>query len=246
MKRLLTFGCSFTGYEFPTWAHLLADSYDEFENWGAMGVGNRAIAERIAEALAHGKIDQDTTVVVQWTTPYRHDFHKQVMQGMPWRTRGNLFNQPDLYDRRWVENFYDPNSYLMHSLNHMILAQELLANTGCTWYMTSIEDYSRLIEQHPSLRRYNWQRYPDKWLPLLTPVDPKLSWNSIDNTENHPGILQYLQWLKTTPLPLTESADTWARELETLYKTSAHREDLLYKIRTHRYKTIWPHPLHGL
>jgi len=36
MKRLFTFGCSFTHFDWPTWANLLGldNEYDLCENWG--------------------------------------------------------------------------------------------------------------------------------------------------------------------------------------------------------------------
>lgn len=246
MKRLLTFGCSYTGYEFPTWAHLLGLSYDYFENWGLMGTGNRSIAERIAEAHAHGKIDSNTTIVVQWTTPYRNDFHKTVDQGLPWRTRGNLFNQPYLYDRKWVDNFYDETSYLMHTLNAIVLAQGLLQSTGCTWYMTTNTNYDKLIEDHPRLQNYKWVTHPDHWLMPIGPTNPNQAWSTRDYAELHPGIMQYLEWLKTTPLQPSEQADLWANELESNRIKYSYREDLLAYIRNHKKEPVWPHQLHGL
>ena len=48
-SRLFVFGCSFTMYEWPTYADFLGYEFDQFENWGFPGLGNRAIAERVAE-----------------------------------------------------------------------------------------------------------------------------------------------------------------------------------------------------
>ena len=45
MKRLITFGCSFTDYSWPTWADIIAlDREVEYENWAIGGGGNQQIA----------------------------------------------------------------------------------------------------------------------------------------------------------------------------------------------------------
>ncbi len=40
--RLITFGCSFTDYSWPTWADIIARDLDcEYENWAIGGGGNQ-------------------------------------------------------------------------------------------------------------------------------------------------------------------------------------------------------------
>ena len=57
-SRLFTFGCSFTMYAWPTYADFLGYSFDEYENWAFPGLGNRAIAERIAECHVKNKFTE--------------------------------------------------------------------------------------------------------------------------------------------------------------------------------------------
>ena len=66
-KRLFTFGCSFTSYLWPTWADILGLEFTSANNWGHSGLGNRAIAERVAEAHAHFNFTKDDVIIVQWT-----------------------------------------------------------------------------------------------------------------------------------------------------------------------------------
>lgn len=49
MDRLYTFGCSYTSWNWPTWADIMSLEANYYENWGHAGLGNRAIAERVAE-----------------------------------------------------------------------------------------------------------------------------------------------------------------------------------------------------
>lgn len=181
MKRLFTFGCSYTWFMWPTWADLLSVEFDQYENWGHVGLGNRAIAERIAECHAKHKFTADDTVIVQWSTTLRHDWHsdRPVVNPPGWQTGGNAFSEINIkfYNEDWYSKFYSEKSWTMHTLNSILLAQGLLESTGCTWRMTSIGDIRKLgadidkdvwnyeriaISPQELLATYVlWKRYPE-------------------------------------------------------------------------------------
>lgn len=149
MKRLFTFGCSYTSYCWPTWADFLSTEYDEFQNWGLSGIGNRAIAERIAEAHAKNQFTKDDTIIVQWSTHLRNDWwHMTSLPDRPgtWKTSGSIFNyiNAKLYDKKWITTFFFEPAFFMHTLNHIMLTQGLLESTGARWFMTSIGDLRNL------------------------------------------------------------------------------------------------------
>lgn len=145
MKRLFTFGCSYTSYSWPTWANLLSIDYDEFYNWGLAGLGNRAIAERVIEAHQRHTFTKDDVIIIQWSSHLRNDWyheHSLPERRSNWKTAGSIFNylnQP-LYDQKWVDTFFYEPAYLMHTLNNIGLTQGFLKAIGCEWYMTSIGD----------------------------------------------------------------------------------------------------------
>ena len=57
MKRLFVSRMfSFSNYAWPSWADMLGQEFDIFENWAFPGLGNRAIAERVAEIHARNKL----------------------------------------------------------------------------------------------------------------------------------------------------------------------------------------------
>lgn len=145
MSRLFAFGCSYTSYSWPTWANLLSFEYDEFYNWGLAGLGNRAIAERVAEANVRYKFTREDTIIVQWSSHIRNDWWHQTSlpeRHAGWKTAGSIFNyiNASLYDEKWIKTFFFEPAYLMHTLNHISLTQEFLNSIGCKWYMTSIGD----------------------------------------------------------------------------------------------------------
>lgn len=143
---LYTFGCSYTYYNWPTWADILGLEFAPFNyNWGYPGLGNRAIAERVAECHARNTITENDTVIVQWSSPIRHDWMRADLlskEGTKWRTHGSIFSRENerIFDKKWLDIFWDEKTYLIHTLNNIILTQELLESTGCKWMMTSMND----------------------------------------------------------------------------------------------------------
>lgn len=149
MKRVFTFGCSYTTYSYPTWADFLHLDFDHVENWGLPGLGNRAIAERVAECHAKNKFTKDDIVIVQWSSHLRNDWYSantNIDRFAGWRTYGSIFNYHNakLYDKEWVDTFFYEPAYIMHTMNGIVATQALLNSTGCTWYMTSIGDIREL------------------------------------------------------------------------------------------------------
>lgn len=149
MNRLFTFGCSYTQYAWPTWANILSLEFNEFYNWGRSGLGNRAIAERVAEAHARYKFTKDDVVIIQWSSHLRNDWwHKYSLpeRGEGWKTCGSVFNMinGEIYDKNWIDTFFYEPAYFMHTLNNILLTQSLLKSVGCTWFMTSIGDIRNL------------------------------------------------------------------------------------------------------
>lgn len=149
MKRLFTFGCSYTKYMWPTWADLLLYDFDYGENWGKKGIGCRAIAERVAECHARNNFTSEDTIVIQWSTHLRNDFYlvkSPLKRPNGWQTYGSIISliNKEIYDKKWFDNFFYEPAYIMHCLNHMLLTQGLLKSTGCKWYMTSIGDWDKV------------------------------------------------------------------------------------------------------
>jgi len=145
MRRLFTFGCSYTSYSWPTWADLTGMDFEFSRNWGLSGVGNKAIAERVAEANIRYQFTEEDVVIVQWSSHLRNDFwhmHSLPERHTGWKTAGSIFNyiNEKLYDKKWINTFFFEPAYFMHTLNHISMTQGLLKSTGCKWYMTSIGD----------------------------------------------------------------------------------------------------------
>lgn len=235
MARLFTFGCSYTAYEFfPTWADMLGLEFDHYENWGVTGIGNRGIAERVAECHVKNKFTPDDIIIVQWTSHVRHDYFNPESQKRPtamgWKTSGNIFypGNRDVFTDTWIKDFFFEPAYVMHGLNSMILVQELLKSIGCIWYMTSVSEWTKLgsdlaftrgrgtnvpvdLRDHsPRFLPYVkviWEDHKDHWLEpiaLHATKTPELYWYF--NNAQRPGE----RYLELHPSP--EQHLLWLKE----------------------------------
>lgn len=147
MNRLFTFGCSFTNYCWPTWAELLALDYDYFENWGVSGIGNRGIAERVAECHAKNIFNENDTIIVQWSSHVRHDWYKDIYNKEENRIEGwGVYYDSTSYDKnkKILDFTFTDKAYIINTLNMIVLVQSLLESTKCNWVMTSIGDIRNL------------------------------------------------------------------------------------------------------
>ena len=117
--KLSVIGCSHTWYVWPTWADILSQEYDEYENWGSSGIGNFAIFHRCVEIADQYK--QGDKVIVQWTYPNRFDFHKR---GAGWYQGGNLANLHDHVQQVIAQVAFDEDSYAWQTENYIKLIKK--------------------------------------------------------------------------------------------------------------------------
>ena len=221
MKRLFVFGCSYTSWNWPTWADLYAQEFDYYENWGLPGLGNRAIAERVAECNFKNKFTEDDTVVIQWSSHLRHDWLKFTEDDHEsWKTKGSIFNYHNVekFSKHFLDTFFDEKAYFLHTLNNILLTTGLLKSTKCKFFMTSISKLNTLgsdiphqdghgenIRNNPKLsnawEEFGLQEYSkifeeDHW---LQPIGlhgwnrPDLSWWFTDDSNN--------KWVELHPSP---------------------------------------------
>ena len=149
MRRLFTFGCSFTYFYWPTHADLLGEQFDELHNWGLSGLGNRAICERLSECIMHNKFTANDVIIVQWTDFHRYDWHDPDSFGefCNWRTGGNIWSKP--VEIEWIKDTWNEFSYTLHSMNFIHLGNALTKHLPCKVYHTSMIDYKPILTNTP-------------------------------------------------------------------------------------------------
>jgi hypothetical protein len=128
-KRFFAFGCSNTNYMWPTWADIIGQDIEFYENWGEPGGSNHFIFNSVIEADAKYKFDKNDLVIVHWTTKEREGRYSNNK----WihATPGSV---EKVYDKNWIEKFYfDDRSQLIRDLAYIQAIQLLLENKECDW-----------------------------------------------------------------------------------------------------------------
>lgn len=159
---LFTFGCSFTQYKWPTWADIVGQEFESYENWGQSGGGNQFIFNSLIECLVKNKISMNDTVIIMWSSFARED---RYVDGK-WITSGGIFTQ-DVYDGQFVKKFADLRGYCIRDYNTIFAAQNILKNIGCKFYFLSM-----LPLTNPD--QYHNDNCTDKIADLLTYFKPIL------------------------------------------------------------------------
>ena len=150
MKRIFTFGCSFTSFSWPTWADILIEDYKNkgFEgyNYGRCGAGNQYIFVKLMEANIKYKFTKDDLILVCWTTMQRED--RFVNNG--WITPGSIYSQ-NIYTNDFVNAWADPTFYVLRDCAIMEAVNLSLKTVGCEFYQFSMSPLSQLDSANADL-----------------------------------------------------------------------------------------------
>lgn len=137
MRRLFTFGCSFTNYHWPTWADILGQQFDVYENWGLSGAGNQFIFNSLIECDLRNHISHNDTVAIMWSNVARDD----VYYNGQWQLRGNAFRWDEL------ENNLDRvRGYYIRDLATIHAARLLLDSWDCRYHFMSMLDIDNPVQ----------------------------------------------------------------------------------------------------
>lgn len=143
VKRVFTFGCSFTEYHWMTWPEVIAfDLNVPLYNFAKSGAGNQYIANKLTQAHAKYKITKDDLVIVSWTNVCREDRWVRNQ----WITPGNIFSQGE-YDDKFLAKFVDPLGMLIRDLSTISLVKNLLENINCQYHFLSMVEIAKQPDQ---------------------------------------------------------------------------------------------------
>ncbi len=136
MSRFFAFGCSFTRYKWLTWADLISDQFDEYQNWGNSGSGNHFIFNSLIECNQRNKLQKSDTVVICWTNVDREDRYTSL-----WLNPGNIYTQ-NTYPADWVKEFVTEKGCLIRDLAFIKATKLILDNIGCKYLFLSIVPFN--------------------------------------------------------------------------------------------------------
>ena len=238
-KRLFTFGCSFTSYNWPTWADVLASEMPnvEFYNFGHCGGGNSMISSRIVEVNTRYKFTDTDLVIPMWTTFCRED---RYVNGH-WMSTGNMYSQ-DEYGKEFVRKYCDPIGYLLRDLSIITITSAYLKSLSSDSFMLNSVPYTYQMDikdaVHPTL--YNVLTVYKDTISLTPPslIELELGgefkhghiYARSDTGElyndYHPHTLNYYGYLKKIGLPLTSKSLVYAEESIRLMESTKTEEQM--------------------
>ena len=211
MKRLITFGCSFTDYSWPTWADIIAlDREVKYENWAVGGGGNQQIARRALYRWSRG-FEQGDVVMIQWTSINRED---RVRQGR-WIAEGSVALSPT-YRGDFLEKYWDWDNDVINWAHSRLATARLLepwinyemamtlwdeggdselAKTKLTKYWRSqVPELPELPNNARPFRGQSRDGHPDPrwWLNWVeTEMYPRFGWELKESTREQVLDVQY-------------------------------------------------------
>ena len=170
--KIVSFGCSFTSYIYPTYADIIGA-----DNRGVGGGGNERIFYHILQQYKKNKFENFDLITVQWSTPYRYDY----LTRKNWTTPDGNIMESFVNRHIWksIKPWYNPKYEEEKTENLKISVQSLLENTGKKYFITDIETMQN--------------KYTGDYF-----FDNGESWIKKGFVDNHPTILQhfdYAQWL---------------------------------------------------
>lgn len=230
--KVVTFGCSLTRYNWPTWASILLTQAElhgyKTDNWGCPGTGNFYIAIHIQEAIARKLIQPGDHVIICWASFLRED--RFVLGNNPrWLAAGNIFGDHSLkhaHDQNWVDRFANVNFSLYRDLTLIQSTQQSLDQIGVVHSHFKAYDYievrdgsnDKLIAELDSTFNLKFD-YSDL-MPFLirqekikiTPVETQFNVSNESVADVHPQPKHHLTFVKKCMLSNNKHA--WLNQLD--------------------------------
>lgn len=128
-KRFFAFGCSFTSYKWMTWADIIGNDIEYYENWAEKSAGNHFIFNSVIEADTRYNFNEDDLVMVFWTTKQREDRYLENR----W-IHATPASVESTYSKDWIKKFFlDQRSFLIRDLGYIKATQQVLNSKNCDW-----------------------------------------------------------------------------------------------------------------
>ena len=207
MKRIFTFGCSYTAFRWSTWADIVGAGFDEYHNWGLSGAGNFYMFASIMECHQRHSLTKDDTVIVCWTNVTRDDRYVRRWHGL-----GNLFTQK-LIDKKWLRENITERGCLIRDLACIAGATHFLRLTEADWKYISMVPMLQM-DQYDSkqLPESNVQDVVDCYRDIIDLIRPSyqqvLLNRNFAGTDLHPSPQDHLDYVDAVLPEYTVSSQT--------------------------------------
>lgn len=229
MSKLYVVGCSHTRYCWPTYADILAQEFDEYENWGQSGFGNYAIMHRAIEIA--DKMSDEDELIVQWTYPTRFDFHRG---NAGWYQGGNLANNNDAVQDTINKYCFDKDSYEWHTQMYIKLVMQYLDINVYSYKMIA-PDFEIECVDNQSLPQLNTMDNFDIPFRKFFNTLPSKKFVVQKQQDAHWTPRHHLEYLKQTNFAVTDKMIEYVDKVEKILDETDDWKLIHYKMAQQNY-----------
>jgi hypothetical protein len=234
-KRLITFGCSYTGYVTATWADYMGANFEEYMNFGQGGASNTFIMNRFIE-VSH-ILNEDDYVVIMFTNMDRFSFRDKNN----WKHGGNIYwntnISKDFVENMWSDEWSVYQTYIavktikeiltlknikhtfLTSMNNFVLEEEVKSKILMNEYLVYVNNALDIQESMDDWKRENFQNESDY-----------ITYKDRDEYDTHPTQTMHYQYLKENfpQYDTIESKERYELSLTAVDITSLESQHQIY------------------
>lgn len=172
LNRLFTFGCSYTGCWFATWADLIGPNFKEFYNFGRGGACNTYIMSKFIEADNLFNFTEKDHVIVMFTGVSRFSFYSKT----GWVCNGNVYH-PGV-DQGFVNNMWTLDWGIYNSWIAINVIKKLLDLKKVNYkFLTSIDNHT-IYSSFENEIKDSSKKYYSEFLDLLNDKESLDVWKN--------------------------------------------------------------------
>jgi hypothetical protein len=126
-RKLYTFGCSYTKFEWLTWVDFLTPYFSETRNFGESGAGNSYIFNSFANLAANDILQPGDTVIIEWSSLMRENKIFSMEGG--YKLGGFIYNN-HLYSKEYVKKYFNPIQTAFELVSYITSAKSICKDRG--------------------------------------------------------------------------------------------------------------------
>jgi len=252
-NRFFAFGCSYTDYNWATWADGMCYDLDlqgwETYNYGNSGMGNEHILNSLVAADLKHKFTDDDVICVLWSSWMREDRLFETGLGPQFCKVGSIVNTDVQPYKSFADQFFVFENYIMKSITAIVAANRAF-NISYQAHMGHNEEYSPNEDPDPA----------DEMLYSFQTFDPKNKFYDRGDTEytaarkmyrdltpninavdGHPNPMVHLQFLKYKVYPglgweISTDLRQWMKQQNNLLRSYDKKIPSLNEKQHHTYR----------
>jgi len=236
-KRLVTFGCSYTGYVTATWADYMGANFEKYMNYGQGGASNTFIMNRFIEVNSNLNLNDSDYVVVMFTNIDRFSFRNKDN----WHHGGNIYLN-DRIPKNFIDDIWSPEwsvyeSYIAYktvkeiltlknikhtiltSMNNSIIEEDFKKHRLMTTYLKYMKD---VLDVKESMDDWKLRNYKNK--------SEYVKYADRDEYDTHPTQKMHYEYLKEIfpEYDTIESKERYELSLNAVDTTSLQAQHQIY------------------